>query len=44
LLVQKPAATFFARAQGNSMIGTEIFLNDILVVDHSVEPVSGKKD
>ena len=44
LLVQKPAATFFARAQGNSMIGTEIFLNDILVVYRSVEPVSGKKD
>jgi len=26
------------------MIGAEIFLNDILVVDCSVEPVSGKKD
>jgi DNA polymerase V len=42
LLVQKPAATFFARAQGNSMIGAGIFPNDILVVDRSIEPVSGK--
>ena len=42
LLVQKPATTFFARAQGNSMIGAGIFPNDILVVDRSIEPVSGK--
>jgi DNA polymerase V len=42
LLVQKPAATFFARAQGNSMTGAGIFPNDILVVDRSIEPVSGK--
>ncbi|MEN9896900.1 MAG: hypothetical protein RLZZ66_549 [Pseudomonadota bacterium] len=26
------------------MMGAEIFLNDILVVDCSVEPLSGKKD
>ena len=37
LLVQKPAATFFARAQGNSMTGAGIFPNDILVVDRSIE-------
>lgn len=42
LLVQNPAATFFARAQGESMINAGIFPNDILVVDRSVEPVSGK--
>ena len=42
LLVQKPAATFFARAQGNSMTGAGIFPNDILVVDRSIEPLSGK--
>ena len=42
LLVQKPAATFFARAQGNSMTGAGIVPNDILVVDRSIEPVSGK--
>jgi DNA polymerase V len=42
LLVQKPAATFFARAQGLSMIGAGIHPNDILVIDRSIEPVSGK--
>jgi DNA polymerase V len=42
LLVQKPAATFFARAQGVSMIGAGIHPNDILVVDRSIEPVPGK--
>ncbi len=42
LLVQKPAATFFSRAQGNSMTGAGIFPNDILVVDRSIDPVSGK--
>lgn len=42
LLVKKPAATFFARAQGESMLGAGIHPNDILVVDRSVEPVPGK--
>jgi DNA polymerase V len=42
LLVQKPAATFFVRAQGDSMLGAGIHSNDILVVDRSQEPVSGK--
>jgi DNA polymerase V len=42
LLVQKPTATFFARAQGVSMIGAGIHHNDILVVDRSIEPVPGK--
>jgi DNA polymerase V len=42
LLVQKPAATFFARAQGESMLGAGIHHNDILVVDRSIEPVPGK--
>src|SRR5664279_3050746 len=42
LLVQKPAATFFVRAQGESMLGVGIHPNDILVVDRSIEPVSGK--
>jgi len=40
--VQKPAATFFVRAQGESMIGVGIHPNDILVVDRSIEPVPGK--
>lgn len=42
LLVQKPAATFFVRAQGESMLGAGIHPNDILVVDRSIEPVPGK--
>src|SRR5208283_3271949 len=36
LLVQKPAATFFVRAQGESMLGAGIHPNDILVVDRSI--------
>jgi DNA polymerase V len=36
LLVQKPAATFFVRAQGDSMLGAGIHNNDILVVDRSL--------
>jgi len=42
LLVQRPAATFFVRAQGESMLGAGIHPNDILVVDRLIEPVSGK--
>ncbi len=42
LLVQKPAATFFVRAQGESMLGVGIHPNDILVVDRSIEAVPGK--
>jgi DNA polymerase V len=42
LLVKKPAATFFARAQGESMFGAGIHPNDILVVDRSIEPTPGK--
>jgi DNA polymerase V len=42
LLVHKPAATFFVRAQGESMLGAGIHPNDILVVDRSIEAVPGK--
>jgi DNA polymerase V len=42
LLVKKPAATFFVRAEGDSMLGAGIHPNDILVVDRSLEPVAGK--
>ena len=38
LLVQKPAATFFVCAQGESMLGAGIHPTDILVVDRSIEP------
>lgn len=42
LLVKKPAATFYVRAEGESMLGAGIHPNDILVVDRSLEPVAGK--
>jgi len=42
LLIQKPAATFFVRAEGDSMIGAGIHNNDILVVDRSLEAVPNK--
>jgi len=42
LLIQKPAATFFVRAQGDSMLGAGIHPNDILVVDRSKEPMPDK--
>jgi DNA polymerase V len=42
LLVQKPAATFFVKAQGESMLNAGIHPNDILVVDRSIEPADGK--
>lgn len=42
LMVQHPAATFFVRVAGDSMIGAGIHHGDILVVDRSLEPVSGK--
>lgn len=40
--VDHPEATFFFRMAGLSMIGAGIFEGDILVVDRSVEPASGK--
>ena len=36
-LVKHPAATFFVRASGDSMIGAGIHSGDILVVDRSLE-------
>jgi len=40
-LVKHPAATFFVRVEGRSMIGAGIHPDDILVVDRSVEAVNG---
>ena len=37
-LIKHPAATFFVRASGDSMIGAGIHSGDILVVDRSLEP------
>lgn len=42
LLIKKPAATYFVRAQGLSMLKAGIHPNDILIVDRSIEPLSGK--
>jgi DNA polymerase V len=35
LLITKPAATFFVRAKGDSMIGAGIFDGDLLIIDRS---------
>lgn len=42
LMISHPAATFFVRVSGNSMIDANIFTDDVLVVDRSVEPHSGQ--
>ena len=41
LLVKRPAATFFVKVQGESMIGEGIYDGDLLVVDRSLRPSSG---
>lgn len=41
-LIKHPAATFFVRVSGNSMIGAGIFDNDLLIVDRSIPPSNGK--
>ncbi len=40
-LVKHPAATYFARASGDSMQGEGIFSGDILVIDRAIEPQHG---
>ncbi len=40
-IIKNPAATFFARATGESMTGVGIFPDDILVVDRSLKPKNG---
>lgn len=40
-LIRHPAATFFVRASGDSMIGAGIHSNDLLVVDRAIEPIEG---
>ena len=42
LLIQHPVATFFVRVAGDSMKEAGINHGDILVVDRSLEAVSGK--
>jgi len=41
LCVKKPAATYFVRAQGDSMIEAGIFPGDVIVVDRSLTAVHG---
>jgi DNA polymerase V len=40
-LIHHPAATFFVRVIGDSMIGIGIYPNDLLIVDRAVTPVNG---
>src|SRR5919205_1015091 len=41
-LIKHPAATFFVRVAGDSMIDAGIHPGDILVVDRAVEPADGR--
>ncbi len=41
-LVKHPAATFYVRVEGDSMIGAGIQSGDILIVDRSLEPAHNK--
>ncbi|MGI9212879.1 MAG: LexA family protein [Methylococcaceae bacterium] len=40
-LIKRPAATFFVRAQGDSMIGAGIHDGDLMVVDRSLDARTG---
>ena len=42
LIVKHPASTFFVRVEGHSMVNAGIHSGDILAVDRSLEPASGK--
>ncbi len=41
-LVKNPTATFFLRAQGDSMLGAGIYDGDLLIVDRSLEASHNK--
>lgn len=41
-VVKRPAATYFVRAEGDSMIGDGIHHGDLLVVDRSMEAMPGR--
>jgi len=40
-LIRHPSATFYARAQGHSMIGLGIHNDDLLIVDRATQPQHG---
>lgn len=42
LLIKNPAATFFLRVSGSSMIDAGLHHDDILIVDRSIAPAHGK--
>ena len=41
-LIKHPAATFFVKVEGNSMINAGIHNGDTLIVDRAIEPVDKK--
>lgn len=41
-VVRRPAATYFVRAEGDSMLGDGIHDGDLLVVDRSLEALPGR--
>ena len=41
-LIKNKEATFFARVNGQSMIGAGLDDNDLLVIDRSLEPINNK--
>ncbi len=41
-LIKHPAATFFVRVDGDSMVDAGIYHGDILIVDRSIEPEDGR--
>ena len=41
-LIKPPAATFFVRVDGDSMVGAGIHDKDILIVDRALSPQSGQ--
>ena len=41
LCIKHPAATFFVRVEGDSMVNAGIFPNDILVIDRSIQATQG---
>ena len=42
LVIKHPAATFFVRVEGDSMVGAGICSGDVLVVDRALEPADNR--
>jgi len=42
LLIDHPAATFFVRVEGSSMIDAQIHSGDVVIVDRSLTPADGQ--